>query len=251
MPKTNVSGTWKTGVHWTNVGGVWKQCLTWTNVGGVWKPEYKTLGTLAYGDKVYIQINTTYHPFLVIGKGNHGTGMTTLLLKDYAGYTTYSVYRTSPAAQYEGGTLDAAMNTTFYGKIAAAHQALLQNVNISVYTTANGYYTIARKVFALSEAETGCTVAAYAEGTRCEYFDIDDDGLNTKRDSFLDAGVSQSWWTRTWLSSSSARQVNSSGYLGSQSQSGSTSKHRAAIVIADSQRISETPDGDGVYSFVT
>lgn len=251
MPKINVGGTWKTGVAWVNVGGVWKQGLTYTNVSGVWKGEYKTLGTLAYGDKVYIQINTTYHPFVVIGKGNHGLGMTTLLLKDYAGYTTYGKYNTTGAAKYENGALDTAMNTTFYGKIAAAYQALLQTVNISVYTTANGYYTIARKVFALSEAETGCTVAAYAEGTRCLYFDAAADGANTKRNSFYDGGTGKSWWTRTWLSTSSARQVNSSGYLGSQSQTGSTSYHRAAIVVADSQRISETPDANGVYSLVT
>jgi len=250
MPKINVGGVWKTAANWINVGGVWKQGLTFENVGGVWKGEYKTLGSLVYGDKVYIQINTTYHPFLVIGKGNHGTGMTTLLLKDYAGYTTYGKYNTVGAAQYEGGALDVAMNTTFYGKIAVVHQALLQTPNISVYTTAGSYYTIARKVFALSEAETGCTVAAYAEGTRCLYFDAAADGANAKRNSFYDAGTAKSWWTRTWLSTSSARQVNTSGYLGSQSQTGSTSMHRAAIVIADSQRISETPDGSGVYSLV-
>ncbi len=250
MPKINVGGVWKNGVAYVNVGGIWKPGLVYLNVGGVWKAEYKTLGTLALGDKVYLTISGTAKQFLVIGKDHHAAGTVTLMPKDYCGATTYSAYRSGSAlAQYDGSTLDVAMNTSFYGKLSAAEQALCQTVNIDVYAPAIGYYTLARKVFALSETETGCTAAAYVEGSRCLYFDVDDAGANTKRDSFYDGATAKSWWTRT-CSSTNARQVNSSGYLGTQAQT-SVSMLRAALVILSSQRISETPDGSGVYSFVT
>lgn len=250
-----IDGIWRYARSWRNVSGAWKQGRFWDRISGTWKMEWNALGFLNYGNLVYINYNGVNEPFIVVGKNVHGTGNVTIMNRDVLTGNNGSQFDSTGRAYYNGSTIDVRLTGVGWGEISTAHQALCKTVAIEVWNGST-ISTINRAIFALSQKEIGCTDYYRDEGERCLYFNAVASGTTyTTRDLFYDTDgtTKRYWWTRTVVNTTYAKRVNNaSGTVVSYSQTNyGYNRWRFALVISEGQRISESPDGSGVYSFIT
>lgn len=171
----------------------------------VWK-NAETLGGLAVGSSVFMNVNGVRTEFLVVHQGlpssdyDNSCDGTWLLVHDI--YFKFS-WNGTLYNSYAGSTIHTRLNgTNFFNKLDSNIQSLVKTVKIpytnvasSTHSLVTGSSGLSTQVFLLSHAEVGFPAYeyAYAEGAVLDYFRGADD---SQRIASFD-GANLSWYLRT------------------------------------------------------
>lgn len=219
-----VDGVWKTGVGvWIRENDVWKSASVLSiKYGDIWhssgqggavtpEPSGQTLGNLAVGSVVKINVNNTPRDFLIVHQGlpsrfyDDSCNGTWLLMKDiYEKHVWYS----ENVNKYENSAIHSYLNNTFLNLFNSNAKNIIKQVKIpyrsgggSGGTDKIGANGLSTKIFLLSGYEVGFTTSDNqyfpVEGAKLSYFESGDGtSANNKRIAKLN-GSADYWWLRS------------------------------------------------------
>lgn len=173
--------------------------------------ETTTIGTLAIGSTITVNVNGTPTKFLVVHQGkpsnlyDDSCDGTWLLMKDV--YEN-RVWNSDNVNKYETSDINSYLNSTFLNLFGSNIKNAIKQVKIPYRknggtggTDQSGANGLPCKIFLLSGKEVGLTLSNYnilpVDGAKLSYFE-DGEGLsaNNKRTATLD-GSPTYWWLRT------------------------------------------------------
>lgn len=171
-----------------------------------------TLGDMAVGDTVSLNVDGKATDFIIVQQGNPDASMydescdgTWLLMKDC--YEQRRQWNSSDVNDYENSTINAYLNNEFINKFDYKVKNAIKQVKIpyrpgssgaTVYSGAKGLST---KIFLLSGYEVGFTTSVNqyfpVDGAKLDYFvSGDDTAAKNKRISYLN-GIAANWALRS------------------------------------------------------
>lgn len=161
-----------------------------------------TLSQLAYSENpeigytIYIYENDILVPYLVL-ENSYSENNDTLLLRKYVLKEPLPMCSEDKhSAFYSESWLDNYLNTDFLTLLKNKENVLLTNIICWV-----GPYDkteiFERKIFLLSEKESGEHEPWVEEGEKLEYFDVKRSDLNKRRIAYSESGEAIRWWLRT------------------------------------------------------
>lgn len=222
-PKVN--GAWKTGIGvWIRENDVWKPASVLSiKYGNIWhssgqgggaitpEPSGQTLGNLAVGSIVKMNVNNTLRDFLIVHQGlpssiyDISCDGTWLLMKDI--YQNRQ-WHSSNVNKYESSDIHAYLNNTFLNLFDSNIKDAIKQVKIpyrknggSSGTNQSGANGLLCKIFLLSGYEIGLTTSDDSnfppDGAKLNYFEsgTGSSALN-KRIAYLN-GSDAVWWLRS------------------------------------------------------
>lgn len=264
-PKVN--GAWKTGIGvWIRENDVWKPASVLSiKYGNIWhssgqggavtpEPSGQTLGNLAVGSIVKMNVNNTPRDFLIVHQGlpsniyDASCNGTWLLMKDI--YENRK-WHSSDVNKYENSIIHNYLNNDFLNLFNSNIKNIIKQVKIpyrsdggSGGTNQSGANGLSAKIFLLSGYEVGGTSSDDSnfpqDGAKLSYFESGASAsANNKRIAKLN-GSAASWWLRSpgarstdyvWLVSS----VGSYGRNGASNQYGI----RPALILPSTTTVGE------------
>ena len=226
LGQQNVGGTQKPFVDgYVNVGGVLKKIVGgYQNVGGVLVPLLAdngiTVGSLAVGSSVWMNVGGTRTEFLVIHQGlpssvyDSSCNGTWVLMKNIHGTETWEDTYEAGICDYGNSKYPAYLNT-FVNSIDSGVRSIVKQVKIpyrkksgSTLTLATGSSGFLAKAFLLAIQEVGLSSSSYNEGfPTLAYFA---GASNDTRIAYLN-GTATKWTLRSISTSTGAAAVDNRG----------------------------------------
>lgn len=212
----------------------------------------KTLGSVAVGSSVYLNVNKKRTEFLVVHQGLPGSMYdsscdgTWLLMKD--AYESRQ-WHSSNSNSYKASTIHTYLNGTFLNLFDADIKAQIKTVKIPYVNgtgssaVASGSSGLSTQIFLPSGYEMGWTQTTSAnfpiDGNCLSYF-AGAAAADSKRTAYLN-GTANRWWLRSARTSNttSAMIVLSNGFYGSDSCSKSYGV-RPALILPDNMGVDDS-----------
>lgn len=162
-----------------------------------------------------------------------------------AGESNFRYNSSSTEVNYENSLLDQFMTGEYAGRLSAETLACIATSSIICYNLAEtASYTLARKIFALSNKEL------HGDYSNDESVDLGYFTNNTSRITKNKAGNAVGVWTRSPSSASAVCCVGTNGYLGAGSPTYYYSA-RPAFNLLSSCLVATVANGDGSYNLIT
>mgnify|MGYP001115542693 FL=1 len=162
-----------------------------------------------------------------------------------AGESNFRYNNSNTEVNYENSLLDQFMTGEYSGRLSAETLACIATSSVICYNLAEtASYTLARKIFALSNKEL------HGDYSNDESVDLGYFTNNTSRITKNKAGNAVYVWTRSPGSASTVCYVYTNGYLntGSPTNGGSA---RPAFNLLSSCLVTTVANGDGSYNLIT
>lgn len=211
----------------------------------------KTLGSVAVGSSVYLNVNRKRTEFLVVHQGKPSSlydsscDGTWLLMKDI--YEKRQ-WHSSNSSNYEASTIHTYLNGTFLKLFDTDIKAQIKTVKIPYVNgtgssaVASGSSGLSTQIFLLSGYEVGWTQAdstTFPIDGDCLSFFSGSGNKNSVRVAYLD-GTATAWWLRSPYASGSTRtrQVAASGGA-AYSNCSVTSGVRPALILPDNMGVDD------------
>lgn len=162
-----------------------------------------------------------------------------------AGESNFRYNNSNTEVNYENSLLDQFMTGEYSGRLSAETLACIATSSVICYNLAEtASYTLARKIFALSNKEL------HGDYSNDESVDLGYFTNNTSRITKNKAGNAVGVWTRSPSSASLVCHVNTSGNLFANSPTNSSSA-RPAFNLLSSCLVATVANGDGSYNLIT
>lgn len=162
-----------------------------------------------------------------------------------AGESNFRYSNSNTEVNYENSLLDQFMTEEYSGRLSAETLACIATSSVICYNLAEtASYTLARKIFALSNKEL------HGDYSNDESVDLGYFTNNTSRITKNKAGNAVYVWTRSPGSASTVCYVNANGYLYANSPTNNYSA-RPAFNLLSSCLVATVANGDGSYNLIT
>ena len=162
-----------------------------------------------------------------------------------AGESNFRYSNSNTEVNYENSLLDQFMTEEYSGRLSAETLACIATSSVICYNLAEtASYTLARKIFALSNKEL------HGDYSNDESVDLGYFTNNTSRITKNKAGNAVSVWTRSPSSASTVCCVNTYGSLNTYSPANNNSA-RPAFNLLSSCLVATVANGDGSYNLIT
>ena len=162
-----------------------------------------------------------------------------------AGESNFRYNNSNTEVNYENSLLDQFMTGEYSGRLSAETLACIATSSVICYNLAEtASYTLARKIFALSNKEL------HGDYSNDESVDLGYFTNNTSRITKNKAGNAVYVWTRSPSSASTVCYVHTNGSLNTYSSAGSLSA-RPAFNLLSSCLVATVANGDGSYNLIT
>lgn len=162
-----------------------------------------------------------------------------------AGESNFRYNNSNTEVNYENSLLDQFMTGEYSGRLSAETLACIATSSVICYNLAEtASYTLARKIFALSNKEL------HGDYSNDESVDLGYFTNNTSRITKNKAGNAVVVWTRSPSSASAVCCVSANGNLGTYGPTGGISA-RPAFNLLSSCLVTTVANGDGSYNLIT
>ena len=162
-----------------------------------------------------------------------------------AGESNFRYNNSNTEVNYENSLLDQFMTGEYSGRLSAETLACIATSSVICYNLAEtASYTLARKIFALSNKEL------HGDYSNDESVDLGYFTNNTSRITKNKAGNAVSVWTRSPSSASTVCYVYTNGYLFTNGPTNNFSA-RPAFNLLSSCLVATVANGDGSYNLIT
>ena len=162
-----------------------------------------------------------------------------------AGESNFRYNNSNTEVNYENSLLDQFMTGEYTGRLSAETLACIATSSVICYNLAEtASYTLARKIFALSNKEL------HGDYSNDESVDLGYFTNNNSRITKNKAGNAVNVWTRSPSSASTVCCVSSGGYLNTNGPASGYSA-RPAFNLLSSSLVATVANGDGSYNLIT
>lgn len=162
-----------------------------------------------------------------------------------AGESNFRYNNSNTEVNYENSLLDQFMTGEYSGRLSAETLACIATSSVICYNLAEtASYTLARKIFALSNKEL------HGDYSNDESVDLGYFTNNTSRITKNKAGNAVGVWARSPSSASTVCYVHTNGYLYTSSPA-NISSARPAFNLLSSCLVATVANGDGSYNLIT